>query len=90
LQIYLERVPNVTIFGTGLNFSDVPQSLKDAKKEGKRVFFAVNASRLNLKKSPEEYGLKTVLSFPKELRDRDTREYVQLGDRDTYYFFELQ
>ncbi|MBP7119138.1 glycosyltransferase family 39 protein [Candidatus Woesebacteria bacterium] len=90
LQIYLEKVPNVTIFGTGLNFSDVPQSLKDAKKEGKRVFFAVNASRLNLKKSPEEYGLKTVLSFPKELRDRDTREYVQLGDRDTYYFFELQ
>lgn len=90
LQIYLERVPNVTVFGTGLNFTEVPQSLKDAKKAGNRVFFAVNGSRLNLKQDPAEYGLTTVMSFPKELRDHDTREFVQLGERDTYYFFELQ
>lgn len=90
LQMYLEKVPNVTIYGTGLNFTEVPSSLIDAKKAGHKVYFVANKSRLNLKNDFSEYGLVVVAQYDKALRSTDTREYVQKGPQETLYFFEVQ
>lgn len=89
LQIYLEKVPNIVIFGSGLNFGEVPQSLIDSKNAGNKTYFVVNSSRLNFKDNFEKYGLKVVLSFAKASRADGYKEFVQYGDHDTFYLFEV-
>lgn len=87
LQIYLEKVPNVVVLGTGLNFKDIPGSLKDARKAGNTVYFAVNSSRLN--KDFKKDGLTLVYSYAKPLRATNTHEYVSSGPQETYFLFKL-
>lgn len=89
LQIYLEKVPNVTTIGTGLNFVDVPQSLKDAKKSGSIVYFVANDSRIKFKLDYSEYGLNLISKYQKSLRATDSHEYVVHGPVESLYFFEL-
>lgn len=87
LQIYLEGVPNVLVIGTGLDFSQVPQSLVDSKKAGNNTYLVANSSRL--KKDPQELGYKIVAAYQKAQRPEGIREYVQHGPRDTFYLLEV-
>ncbi len=87
LQIYLEKIPNVVVVGTGLNFKSIPKELIEAKKSGAKTYFVVNSSRLN----PEfkRDGLTLLYSFVKPMRMPGTHEYVSAGPQETFYFFEL-
>lgn len=91
LQMYLNDIPNVTVIGTGLNFNDVPQSLKDSYMSGAKTYLVVNSSRLKIK--PEDFaakGLKVIATFKKAARrEKLTHEYLWYGPYDTFYFFEL-
>ncbi len=88
LQVYLEKVPNVTIIGTGLNFKKIPDSLIASKQSGNKTYFVVNSSRLNEEFKKE--GLNLLYSYVKPARTPGTHEYVQSGPQETYYFFELK
>ena len=88
LQMYLEKIPNVVVIGTGLDFKKIPEQLLDAKKSGSKVYFAVNSSRINKEMSFE--GLNKLLSIDKPLRTDGTHEFVAFGPRETYFLFELK
>ncbi len=91
LQMYLDNYPKIITIGTGLNFGDVPQSLKDSKKAGNATYFVVRTSRIKIK--PEEYdkfGLKLLASYPKALRrEHESREYVMYGPQESLLFVEV-
>ncbi len=91
LQMYLNSFPKITVIGTGLDFSDLPQQLKDAKRVGDATYFVVNTSRIKIK--PEEYGkfgLKLIASYPKALRrEHLSREYLRYGPQESLLFFEV-
>ena len=99
LQIYLENVPNVTVIGVGITITEVPESLKNAKRAGDTVYLVVNSSRMLNKferdatktvEVGEKLGLKVVGSYPKAIRARtDTHEYIWYGERDYLYLFEV-
>lgn len=91
LQMYLDANPKITVIGTGLNFSDVPQPLKDAFKAGDRTYFIVNSDRIQIK--PENYsekGLRLITSYPKALRrEHQSKEYILFGPQESLLFFEV-
>lgn len=91
LQIYLNPYPQITVIGTGLNFTDVPSQLKNAFKAGDATYFVVNTSRIQVK--PADYsrlGLKLIASFPKALRrEHQSREYVMYGPQESLLFFQI-
>lgn len=91
LQIYLEKIPNVTVIGTGLDFTEVPQSLRDSFKSGTKTYFVVNSSRLKIKSDDfDKKGLKVIATYKKtDRREKDTHEYIWYGLYDTFYFFEI-
>jgi len=71
LQIYLEKVPRVTVIGVGYPVKTLPESLKDAKRFGNKVYLVVNRSRLeadqkeigNLLRTYEKPGGDALLFF---------------------------
>lgn len=87
LQMYLEKIPNVVVLGTGLNFKKIPDPLVEARKSGAKVYFVVNSSRLNSEFKTD--GLILRYSFKKPTRMPGTHEYVAFGPDETFYFFEL-
>lgn len=91
LQMYLADTPSVTVIGTGLDFSQIPQSLIESLKFGNKTYLAVNSSRLKIK--PEDFaknGLKIIASYKKsDRREKDTHEYIWYGLYDTFYLFEI-
>lgn len=91
LQMYVDNYRQITVIGTGLNFSDVPQPLKDAFKNGDRTFFVVNTSRIKIKE--EDYaklGLKLIASYPKApRREHQSREYILYGPQESLLFFQI-
>lgn len=99
LQIYLEKIPKVTVIGVGIAFTEVPEELKNAKRAGDTVYLVVNSSRMLDKferdatkaiEKGEGLGLKVVASYPKAKRARtDTHEYIWYGERDYLYLFEV-
>lgn len=89
LQIYLEKIPNVLVIGVGLDIGDVPQSLKDSKKDGNKTYLVANSSRLVFKEDFSKRGLKIIAQYKKADRLEITRERVKHGDFDTFYFFEV-
>jgi len=89
LQIYLNKYPEITVIGVGLGLTEVPQSLKESKEAGNKTYLVINNSRLNLKKSPEETGLKLIHEYPKALRGPGSHEFHNLGPQEKLFFFEV-
>ncbi len=91
LQIYLNPYPKIIVIGTGLNFTDVPQQLKDSFKAHNETFLVVNSSRIKVK--PEDYsklGLKLLSSYPKAIRrEHESKEYLQFGPQESLLFFQI-
>jgi len=48
LQIYTNNIPQLTVFGVGINITEIPEKLIDAKNYGDEVYLLFNASRLKL------------------------------------------
>lgn len=48
LQIYTNQLPQLTVFGVGINIEKIPEKLIDAKNYGDEVYLLFNASRLKL------------------------------------------
>ena len=91
LQIYLNKISNVTTIGVGLNIDKIPESLLESKRFGNRTFLVVNSSRLKISKEDwDTFGLRLVSEYPKALRlQQDSHEFIWYGPRDSLYFFEL-
>jgi 4-amino-4-deoxy-L-arabinose transferase-like glycosyltransferase len=69
LQIYGNKIPQLTIIGIGLGFSQLPNNLIDAKNHGDEVYLLINKSRLRLN-SKELNQLELVKSFNKPDNDQ--------------------
>ena len=90
LQIYLEKIPNITVIGVGLDISEIPESLIASKKSGNLTYLVANSSRLRFEKDNfEKYGLSVIYSIKKAKRRENTHEYSGSGPQDTFYLFEL-
>lgn len=48
LQIYTNQVPQLTVFGVGIDITEIPAKLIDAKNHGDEVYLLFNSSRLKL------------------------------------------
>ena len=72
LQIYLNDLPDVKVFGVGIIIKDLPQELIDSKKTGNPTYFIINSTRY--KGDADEAGLRLVGQYPKALRPDTTRE----------------
>jgi len=64
LQIYTNQLPQLTVFGVGINIEKIPEKLIDAKNYGDEVYLLFNASRLKLS-SADISTLNLVKSIPK-------------------------
>ena len=68
LQIYTDSLPNITVFGVGIDLVKVPDKLIDAFSYGDEVYLLINESRLKL--IPEQQKLvQKILLFPKPKAD---------------------
>lgn len=88
LQIYLNNTPQIVVVGVEVKFVDIPKKLIEAKKAGNKVYLLANNTRIKLK-NPEDYGLKLIKSYPKGLREPDTREFYLQGPQESLMFYEL-
>ncbi|MFA6007162.1 MAG: glycosyltransferase family 39 protein [Candidatus Shapirobacteria bacterium] len=48
LQIYTNQIPYLTVFGVGIDITQIPPKLIDAQNHGDEVYLLFNASRLKL------------------------------------------
>jgi uncharacterized membrane protein len=73
LQIYLEKVPNITVIGVGYPIKEIPQKLSDGLKDN-RVFLLVNDTRYEC----NDCALKLVAKYPKaqNLRTKTTENLL--------------
>lgn len=69
LQIYTNKVPQLTIVGLGLGFTDVPSNLVNAKNYGDEVYILINKSRLKIN-STDLNNLKLINTFEKPKDDQ--------------------
>lgn len=79
LQIYFDKMPNMTIIGVGIYISDAHPRLVDAKKAGNKVYFVINSDRFTGDAKKE--GLRLIKSYPKAIRPD--------GSRKELLFFEV-
>ena len=69
LQIYTDSLPRLTVFGVGLDITDVPAKLIDARQHGDEVYLLFNQSRLKL--TPEAKSqVEAILSVDKPNNDK--------------------
>jgi len=66
LQIYLEKIPNLTVIGVGYPINAIPESLTNSLIDN-RVFLVVNDSRLNLVE-PQLQRMKLISIYPKAIK----------------------
>lgn len=78
LQIYLEKIPNVTVIGVGYPIKEVPEKLINGLVDN-RVFLLVNDSRFEIKDTPQ---LKLIARYSKA-------ENPRLHLKESLLFFEL-
>lgn len=78
LQIYLDKIPNVTVIGTGLDISQVPVQLKESVNSGNKTYLVANSSRLKFDKDFSEYGLEEIAKYKKADRPDGTFDYFYL------------
>lgn len=76
LEIYLNNHPEIIVIGTGLDFTNPPQSLSDSKKSGNDTYLVVNNERFN--GNSIKQGLKLVASYPKGVRPDGSRQSLLL------------
>jgi len=69
LQIYTNNIPQLTVFGVGINITEMPLKLIDAKNHGDEVYLLFNASRLKLSTADTD-KLNLINSFPKPDGDK--------------------
>ena len=69
LQIYGNKVPQLTIIGEGLGFTEIPAGLINAKNYGDEVYLLINKSRLKIN-SNQLNQLKLIKSFDKPDGDK--------------------
>ena len=62
LQIYTNQIPQLTVFGVGIDITEIPDKLIDAYQHGDEVYLLFNASRLKLNSS-ELSKLTLIRSF---------------------------
>lgn len=67
LQIYGNKIPHLTIIGQGLEFTEIPSSLINAKNYGDEVYLLINQSRF---KNMSLNQLKLIKSFDKPDGDK--------------------
>ena len=67
LQIYGNKIPQLTIIGQGLGFNQIPDSLINAKNYGDEVYLLINQSRLKI---IDQSRLKLIKSFDKPDGDK--------------------
>lgn len=65
LQMYLEKVPNITIIGIGIKPTQVPEPLINSLDQNE-VYLLINDERLAL--NPAEHNLTLIASYPKAKR----------------------
>lgn len=78
LQIYLEKVPRITVIGVGYPITGVHPSLVNSLVNNE-VYLVVNQSRLQI--PSEAYGLKLIKEYPKAVDPE--------GIQDKLLFFQL-
>lgn len=76
LQIYTERVPNLTVIGIGLPIKGVPDNLKNGLIDSE-VYIVSNQSREDFS-TAEKTRIELVFSFDKPVRPDGTREVLHL------------
>jgi 4-amino-4-deoxy-L-arabinose transferase-like glycosyltransferase len=76
LLIYMQKIPQITIIGVGLNFSEVPTSLIESQKAGNKTYLLINDDRF--KGDPEKLGLKLINKYPKGIRPNGTFQSLLL------------
>lgn len=64
LQIYTNNIPHLTVFGIGLDITEIPAKLIDANNYGDEVYILLNSSRLKLT-SMEKDKLTLISRFSK-------------------------
>jgi hypothetical protein len=79
LQIYLNDLPEIKVFGVGVIIEDLPEELIESKKAGNPTYFIINSTRY--KGDAGKQGLKLIGSYPKAARPD--------GSREELLFFEL-
>lgn len=78
LQIYLEKVPNITVIGLGYPVKEIPEKLTNGLKDN-RVFLLVNDTRLEVKDTSK---LNLIAKYPKA-------ENLRTGSQENLLFFEV-
>lgn len=68
LQIYTNDVPHLTVFGIGLNITEIPAKLIDARNFGDEVYLLFNSSRLHLS-SADLDQMQLINRYPKPDND---------------------
>ena len=90
LQMYSAET-SITVIGVGLDFTELPQSLKESFEAGNKTYFVVNDSRLKIKEENYgQFGIKLISSYKKgDRREKESREYILKGPFETLYLFEI-
>lgn len=78
LQIYLEKIPNITVIGIGLGINQVPPQLVESAESGAETYLVANTSRLNFDGEFSDYGLEIVGEYKKANRADGTFDYFYL------------
>lgn len=88
LQMYLNDLPQITVIGAGLDFTEVPLSLIESESSGNKTYLLVNSSRFKIKE-PVDVGLELIAAYPKAFRPEGIKEYWFYSPRDNLYLFEV-
>lgn len=81
LQIYLEKVPNITIIGVGYPIKEIPEKLVNGLVDN-RVFLLVNDTRFEVKNAEK---LKLIAKYPKA---ESANWRIKTGSQENLLFFE--
>ncbi len=68
IDIYLQNLPNVEVYGVGGDINKIPDQLIEEYDQGKKVYLVTNASTLTFDPSSESEGdltLELISEFPK-------------------------
>lgn len=68
LQIYTDSLKQLTVFGVGIDLTQIPEKLINARNYGDEVYLLINQSRLKLTSS-EQSKVSLIESYPKPNHD---------------------
>jgi 4-amino-4-deoxy-L-arabinose transferase-like glycosyltransferase len=81
LQIYLNDISAIKIFGAEVRFSSVPKSVVDSAMADNETYLVVNSSRFFIR-NPENEGLTLIHSYPRAKKTN--------GDQESLLFFSVK